>query len=150
MTSSQKDQASDFIVRSEWIHIGLLTKLQNTGEVFKLQKSFQKICYSPVKTEGIFDMKLFTVFTGTPLTSSCIFSTICSICSKINHTSTVTCSCRTYCVSNVKSTISSSNSTLTKNLKFLQSESVLCAYHSLQRAVKFYSNWDMYTACCWE
>jgi hypothetical protein len=81
-------------------------------------------------------MKLFTVFTGTPLTSSCIFSTICSICSIINHTAIVTCSLRTRCVSDLKSTISPSNSTLTQNLNFPQSNGIHCAYNTLKRAVK--------------
>jgi len=40
----------------------------------------------------------------------------------------------------LKLTIFSSNSTLTQSLKFLQNESVICAYHSLKKAEKYYSN----------
>lgn len=41
--------------------------------------SIHRMRSAPVNTEGIFDMKLFTVFTGTPFSSSCIRSTIASI-----------------------------------------------------------------------
>lgn len=66
-------------------HWKALKKLLSLIPESQKKKNFKDVRYSPVKTEGIFDMKLLTVLTGTPDASSCIFSTICSICRNINH-----------------------------------------------------------------
>lgn len=46
---------------------------------FKNYLGHQKKLFLPVKTDGVFVMKVLTVFTGTPVNSSNIFSTIDSI-----------------------------------------------------------------------